>query len=228
MPRRGGHRRRMRPITDVQAERAIWIDFEGTTTDDPSMLGVLWTPERGRRPELTQYVFDDGLALAVGDASQASNHRIVMADMETTLRNLVDLSDEGKRHLVAWSLYDYDAIVELLGSVAVRYRNGKETAKKWRNQRTQLAPHFPEVEFPKQELQRYLDFVGYEVGDEFRSDAATHIRTVRERSATKDSWKNVSAGGKEAWRRLVEHNKHDLYGMRRVVRLAVGLDELES
>jgi hypothetical protein len=226
MPRRGGHRRRMRIMTPAQAERAIWIDFEGTTTEDPSMLGVLWMPERATRPELTQYVFDEGLALATGASPRARGHRIVMADMETTLRNLVDLAEESKRHLVAWSLYDYDVIQGQLGRVAVRYRNAKQTAKDWRNRRTQLAPHLPEVEFPRQELQRYLQFVGYEVDEEFRSDAATQIRTVRERSATQDSWETVSKGGKEAWSRLVEHNKHDLFGMRHVARLAVGLEEL--
>jgi len=42
------------------------------------------------------------------------------------------------------------------------------------------------------------------------------------------SWDDVVAGGKESRRRLIEHNKHDLYGMRPVVRLAVGLDDIQE
>ena len=80
------------------------------------------------------------------------------------------------------------------------------------------------VEFPPNELQRYLELVGYDIPEQLRGEAATHIRYIRERAANKDSWNDVSDGGKEAWRRLVGHNLHDLYGMRRVTRLAVGLD----
>jgi hypothetical protein len=217
-------------MTQRQVDRAIWIDFEGTTTDDPSMLGVLWTPDDAESPQLTQYVFDDGLRLAAEATagSTATNHRIITADLKTTLTELVALSDATKRHLASWSLYDYDALVQQLGPVAVRFRNAKKTASRWRRSRTRLHPNLPAVEFPNQELQRYLEFIGYQVPQDAQSDAASNIRYVRERSASKEAWSEVSAGGKQSWQRLVEHNAHDLYGMRAVIRLAVGLDDLPA
>ena len=214
----------MRRMNAGQVERAIWIDFEGTTTEAPSMLGVLWMPSGESSPRLTQYVFDEGLRLAVEGTAAQFAHEIVMADRMTTLRDLLAQSDETHRHLASWSLHDYNEIVEKLGPIAVRFRNAKVTAKRWRAGRTQLSPDLPVVEFPHQELQRYLEFIGYHVPLEVQGDAATNIRNVRERSAGKSSWEDVSDGGKEAWRRLIEHNIHDLLGMHRVCRIATGFE----
>ena len=47
------------PLTVSEAQRAIYIDFEGTAVDPPSLLGVAWFD--GDKVRFVQYVVEEGL-----------------------------------------------------------------------------------------------------------------------------------------------------------------------
>ena len=48
-----------KPLTVSEAQRAIYIDFEGTAVDPPSLLGVAWFDDDKAR--FVQYVVEEDL-----------------------------------------------------------------------------------------------------------------------------------------------------------------------
>jgi len=91
--------------------------------------------------------------------------------------------------------------------------------------RGSLHPGDEEVVFEQQDLGSYLRFIGYEVPEEVRHGAGTWIANVRERLANADgSYEAMSPGGKRDWQRLLEHNRHDCFGMREVMLMVTAVE----
>ena len=46
-----------KPVTVLEAQRAFYIDFEGTAVDPPSLLGVAW--HDGKKDHFVQHVLEE-------------------------------------------------------------------------------------------------------------------------------------------------------------------------
>ena len=204
-----------RSIKKNRVSQAVYIDFEGRATDEPpSMLGVLY--ECDGTDQFTQFTFDPPLQIASsatgvdGSGEDAS----LAADLEDTLDWLVSFAIREDRTIVSWSKHDDEVIREFApGLSGYPYRNAIASAKKWAGLKDLSRPE-------GNRLQWYLQELGYEVPEEVREGAGTWIKTAQDRIRTHGQWAPVSQKGKAAWRNLVEHNRHDLYGMRYVVEVA--------
>jgi hypothetical protein len=188
------------------------------------LLGVLY--EADGSLVFAQHVFDERLWPAAACFSLESGKGSCVADgLAETLDRLIDLSNRERRHVVSWSTYDRAVIRSWSSHQAFRYRNAIPTARRWRAGRSSLHPGDEEVVFEQQDLGSYLRFIGYEVPEEVRHGAGAWIANVRERLANADgSYEAMSPGGKRDSQRLLEHNRHDCFGMREVMLMATGVE----
>jgi hypothetical protein len=218
-----GRRKRnwLRRLKRPQVERAIFLDFEGTAdpAEPPVLVGVLIG---GAGTQVTQYLLDRSL-----DPLRALTPQIKVWSLGEVVDYLIDLSDKEGRHIVSWSLFDRRMIEKWTAPRrAFRYRSAIPTAKKWRRGRSTLGEGCRDVSFKGQRLQAYLDLIGYPVPAESRKGAAKWIRTARKRlRSAEGEVARLSPGGRQAWLNLVDHNLHDVLGLRAVVRVATGLDQ---
>jgi len=223
-PKSRPRQKRPSPLLENGAERrAIYIDFEGTETDPPTLLGVL-TPD----DEFRQYVFEEDVypaALARGHGKRAGYY-CVLADAGDLLSWLVELVEERDFLLVAWSRRELDAIRDYAISPQVkaiaerRYCDAKALAKSW-HQRIR-----PDLEWKKhpERGKYYLDMMarihGYPIPRPLGpGNTAKRIRDVREQLRRKGGdFTRLTPVAKAKWTKMLHHNYHDCFGMRHVVR----------
>jgi hypothetical protein len=200
-----------------QVERAVYIDFEGTAVEAPSLMGVLIDDE------FVQYVFDPSLEqAAIAKAVERGGTCRFMAAPAVLcdLRRLVEKED---RLVFAWSTHERDAIVELVNDPAEQafwagtLQNAIPLAKAWKKR------HHPDVEFPagprgrsgRNALSRYLDLIGYQVPRiHGPGNSASRIRYVRAALARRGRFEALTTVQKNKWANLLKHNRHDCVGLR--------------
>jgi hypothetical protein len=188
-----------------QAERAIYIDFEGRKGETPALLGVLYAEGRAASPGrlvLRQDVLDESLWPLVGEVQLSSNARY-----ETSVRTLTQAmhdvllrAEAQSRHVVSWSQYERTTILgHDLGArdeiLFLRwYRDGKATARRWR-----VAVH-PDVRFQfdsrrgAHQLTRYLELIDYELPASYGSSRVGEwIRDTRDTLAKRHEFDAFTA-----------------------------------
>jgi hypothetical protein len=206
-----------RPFTRLSAAealRALYIDFEGEKDRPPVLLGV-HRRGRGARPFVQQDVLDEAFA-GLG---------MPVFTLRGAVEKVVRRAERGDRRIVAWSEHELDVVRVLVeedpGLVAcfeARFVNARAVAERWRNRL-----HGGEKPDPGR-LADYLVLVGYTVPTEAAGgDVGEVIRDIRSRRAR---GLPLTAGQRERWDRLLEHNRHDCAGMRRVCLVAT--HELEA
>lgn len=220
-------------LTPVEADRAIYIDFEGTKTDPPSLLGAVFSPGRGRVDQ-TRLVYQvDIIEPALASAVDADLQRcpvlpqVRARSLVSVIGELVGRAEKQKRLLVSWSEREIDAVragglpAELVERFDRCWVNAIPMARRWRR----LA--HPEVEFAwsadggANKLSRYLDLIGYPCDPAGRSvSPAEAIRRVRGGLAHKGTFAALVTTQQQQWVDLIAHNYDDCAGMRAVVRAA--------
>jgi hypothetical protein len=101
-------------------------------------------------------------------------------------------AEHGDRRIVSWSQYDLEVVRTLRDDGGAKATSGR--------------------------LADYLTMIGYPVPEEAApGQVGETIRVVRHRL---ERGLHVTAAQLARWRRLVEHNRHDCAGMRRVCILA--------
>jgi hypothetical protein len=204
------------------AERAIYIDFEGTAVDSPSFLGAAWSD--GDTLYFRQLVLELALWPAAEAKSASVDWFIEPAGWES-VGELRALAEDENRVLIAWSSHE----AEELGSelVPAKHRdwfatnviNGIPIAKRWKR-----ATH-PNVTFAvdpkhpmrgKNQLSRFLELIDYHVPKAYGpGNSAKRIRDVREMLNRKDGdYAKLTPVAKAKWTKALLHNWHDCVGLR--------------
>lgn len=191
-----------------EALRALYIDFEGEKGRPPVLLGV-HRRGRGARPFVQQDVLDEAFSGLAG--------RVL--SLRDAVEKVVRRAERRDRRIVAWSEHELDVVrtlVEEDPSLVVRFEarfvNARAVAERWRNRLHGGAKPDPG------RLADYLALVGYPVPAEAAGgDVGEVIRDIRSRRAR---GLPLTAGQRERWDRLLEHNRHDCAGMRRVCLVA--------
>jgi hypothetical protein len=211
-------------LTQAEAARAVYVDFEGTAVDAPSLLGMAWAD--GDELRFLQLVFEEELWPAARAKSEERGGSCRPATW-TDVSWLRQLSESQDRRVVAWSNHELD---ELSGRAAPEDRdwfaanvvNAIPIAKRWKRQA------HPDVVFtvdPKRvgrgrnRLELYLDLAGYDVPAHLRSgNSAQRIRYVRQMLEGKDGqYETLTATAKSKWTKVLEHNRHDCIGLRELM-----------
>jgi hypothetical protein len=198
------HAHPFKRLSAAEARRALYIDFEGQKDEPPVLLGV-HRHGRGSRPFVHQVVMDQAFA---------SLAEPVMS-LREAVEKVVLRADHGDRRIVSWSEHDLNVVrtlavedPDLVVSFEAHYANARAVAERWRNRL-----HGGDKPEPGR-LADYLALIGYAVPDEaapgFVGETIRALRGRLERGLP------LTPGQRERWDHLVEHNRHDCAGMRRV------------
>jgi len=202
------------------ARRAIYIDFEGTAVDPPSLLGVLVDDE------FVQYVFEPILEPAARAKSTERGGTCVFTTALDTLRSVRRRAEAEDRPVVAWSDRERNAIVELVNNADDRafwertIVNAIPAARRWKNRhhRDLVFPRGPQGRSGRNVLARYVDLVGHRVPRlHGPGDTAARIRFVRAALAKRGTFEALTTVQRNKWANLLQHNRHDCMGLRAVV-----------
>ena len=207
-------------LSEQDALRAIYLDFEGTIADPPSLLGVLYLEDDEQDPEFVQYVHERAFESAFPSRPWCRNLSI-----ESALGEIGQLAREENRILVAGSGRENRAIDQYVDSsdvgdlVAGNLVDARILARKWKRR------FYPEVVFPyvtgqgRHRLAEYMKLVGYHVpASHGPGNTGQRIRYVRRQLVSRcGDFSSITATGKAKWTNLLKHNFHDCAGLRAVL-----------
>ena len=194
-------------LTPIEAERAIYIDFEGTETEPPSFLGAAWADSEGG-VRFVQYVLEPALWPAAEAATGVCGGTMVPADWPdlAELRRIAEAED---RRLIAWSDRERKALVDgVLDEDDRRWfddnvLDAKPLAKRWKRRVR------PEVVFGRDprsrmrgrhRLDRYFGLIGYSVPKILGpGNSAQRIRAVRGQPARRGDYAALTRTVKGKW-----------------------------
>lgn len=195
-----------RKISFRQALNGIYFDFEGRIEEEPVLVGLLYrrTDDGGWGWVVEQFVLDRVFA-AVDAESQGE---CTYVELDELVPRLSAMADERRSPLISWSEYDWQVAKRISGGLAFRYRNALPTVKPWKNKLrdndlVDFEPGQPNS------LANYERMIGYDRPPE-GFDVGDSIAYIRSRNS-------ITPGAQKRWRTILEHNRHDLMGMRDVV-----------
>jgi hypothetical protein len=147
--------------------------------------------------------------------------------LREAVEKVVLRADHGDRRIVSWSEHDLNVVrtlaaedPDLVARFEARYANARAVAERWRNKL-----HGGDKPEPGR-LADYLALIGYPVPDEAAPGSVGEtIRVLRGRL---ERGLALTPAQREHWDHLVEHNRHDCAGMRRVCLRAMGLGSLPA
>ena len=197
-------------VTRNEAERAIYIDFEGFEDASPSLLGILVGES------LEQVVFDHRLSLA------AKAKGLPIERLQECISRLQARSTAESRLIVAYSQHERNVIrnfadIDLTG----QYRDARKILKRWKNRCHRVAP------ISGWGLKDFFAFTNYPRGTYLGERKTTsRLRAVSDMLEKRGSYDLLTPVVKSKWTKLLEHNKIDCIGMRDLILHAAG--ELDS
>ena len=214
-----------KPLTLSEAQRAIYIDFEGTAVDPPSLLGIVWRD--GDEVKFVQYVVEEEL----WPAAEAKSPDHGGECRKATWADLAEIrhrAESERRRVFAWSTHEADVLSEHVPSQADRewfaanVENAILNAKAWKK------INHPDVIFRKDpknpyvgknQLHKYFGLINYDVPKAFGpGNSAQRIRKVREMLKERGGDYSALTGTKKGqWTKALEHNWHDCDGLREVI-----------
>jgi len=202
-------------LSEAEARRALYIDFEGEKDKPPVLLGVLRHRGRGAEPYVLQVVVDSDFEPA-GPSVRGFREAVEIVVLR---------AEHGDRRIVSWSQHDLEVVrrlrgddPELVARFECRYANALGVARLWANR---LHPG----EKPGDgQLVGYLALIGYTVPPD---GGPGHVgETIRALRPGLQGGRPLTQAQQRRWGRLREHNRHDCAGMRAVCLRAT--EELED
>ncbi len=163
------HARPFRHLSEAEALRALYIDFEGEKGEPPILLGV-HRRGRGARPFVQQDVLDEAFAGLAGSC----------LSLHDAVEKVVRRAEHGDRRIVAWTEHELEVVQtlaaedpELVARFEARFVNARAVAERWRNK-------LHDGDRPKPgRLVDYLVLVGYPVpGEAAGGDVGETIRVL--------------------------------------------------
>ena len=202
-----------RRLSAAEALRALYIDFEGEKDKLPILLGVLRRAGKGSTPFVHQDVVDEAFA-SLG---------VPAISLRDAVGKAVLRAEHGDRRIVSWSQHDLEVVrtlrddAMLIARFESRYANALSVAKRWRNKL------YDGAKPASGRLGDYLALIGYPVPEDAApGHVGESIRVLRHRL---ERGLPPTTAQEARWKRLVEHNRHDCAGMRRVcIRATTELD----
>jgi hypothetical protein len=189
-------------LSALEAERAVFIDFEGFEEKSPTFVGV--------RIEniFEQLVFDSDLEQA------AKFHNLAVVNGETFIRSLIEKARIERRRLVGFSSHEKTVIKEFFQlDISDLYADARLMGKFLR--RTALT----HLDKKPKDLTGYLHALGYQKKDSAIKKTTLRIRAVKTMLATKQlkygefAFEKCTPTVKAKWTKVLQHNDDDVNGM---------------
>ena len=178
----------------------MYIDFEGEKNRPPVLLGA---HQQGQA--VFTYLLDE-LFRPFGE---------IQLTLHGAIERIVQRAEARNRRIVAWSEHELKVVRSLgdqdpmlVARFEARFVNALSLSKYWRNK-------LYDCDRPAEgRLADYLALIDYRVPEDgLGGDVGGTIRTIRRTLARGAP---PTEKQRERWRRLVEHNRHDCIGMRRL------------
>jgi hypothetical protein len=216
----------LRRLTAAEARRAIFIDFEGTRKDSPSLLGVYIA---GRR-SFSQTVMEEALYAAASYKSPKISWRVKAARPAEALDKLRRVVESKRLRVFAWTTLEQRTIIKLLKGFPElrefwkgRVENAIPYAKEWKRR------VHPDVKLSRKKgrgpntLENYEKLIGFK-RHTIHGWGLTgkRVRGVRAALAKRGSMKKLTRIQKGYWTNLLTHNKDDCRGMAEVMAVVAG------
>jgi hypothetical protein len=196
---------------------AIYIDFEGSAKDSPTLLGVLISTSG--EETFTQYVLEEDFHRLVPDV----RHPQLLISSLSEILQVLD-REHPTTPVYAWSTHEQTLINEMTSGNPIhdnwsaRVIDAKKIASTW------VRKQFPNHEFKRTSfrgthtLDQYLSFTGYTVphihGPGLTGRRIAALRKALLKDQPVQEW---SRGKKTAWTNLLRHNEHDCRGMKHII-----------
>lgn len=181
-------------ITLAEADRAIYIDFEGFPERAPHWIGVLIDDR------YQSIVLDPELALA------AEAKQLPVMGLEDVVESLLRQSVQEDRYIVGFSYHEKDTILKYAGiDISHRYRDAHKVAKTWANRLRGDKP-------ANWELVTFLKFIGFEYTNYGQTLVTKWLRAVIGMSNKKGSLEACTPTVKAHWSKLLKYNEQDCRG----------------
>ena len=193
-------------ITKQDAERAIYIDFEGFEAREPSLIGV----------SIDSHFEQVILSISLRSAAKAKG--LAIRDGKEYLNELFNLAIKENRKIVAFSSHEKEQCHKWYGlNISQVYVNANLIAKAWYRKTYPL---------PREKitgLKDYLKLIGVYRGDYLGVRQTTQrIKAVEDMLERKGEYELLTRVNKAKWTKLLEHNKIDVEGMKSLVLKTVG------
>jgi hypothetical protein len=189
-------------ITEREAVRAIYVDFEGCKFEAPSLLGYLVD---GR---LEQVVLDRRLTAA------ASFRGLMVLPGAQVMSSLVSRCEREGRVIVGFTQHEPEVALEYFGAdLRPHYRNAHRFAKRFFRR-------LPAGERPVGwSLEEMLVQIGCKRPRAFGpGNSASRLRDVREMLAKRQSYQRLTPVAKAKWTKFLARNAGDVKGTELLVR----------
>lgn len=194
-------------ISPDEAERAIYLDYEGNINAAPALLG--WMDGES----LYGAIVDPAFATCTG------RWRVGHVEVhihEEILSDIVGKAVQESRVIVTWSEHDYRIMHNALKPSLQRqllavYRNAIPTAKQWHRQ-------VKGVPAPDRSLGFFMEVLGYQVPEKYGQGVVGNaLRLIRSQLDGGRVYSEMTSKARESWRQVVKHNMHDLQAMKLLV-----------
>ena len=217
----------LRPLTAGEAKRAVFIDFEGTRKDLPSLLGVYVA---GRK-SFSQTVIEQALYPAALYKSPKISWPVKPAGPAEALDKLRRVVESKRLRVFAWSKLEQRTIIKLLGDFPElrefwkgRVEDAIPYAKAWKRRAHPDAKLSRKKGRGPNTLENYEKLIGFK-RHTIHGWGLTgkRVRGVRAALAKRGSMKKLTRIQKGYWTNLLIHNKDDCRGMAEVMAVTAGM-----
>ncbi len=182
-----------------QAQRGIYIDFEGLRKESPALLGILVDNE------IDQIILDKRLR-KISEAREDCR----FSNLDEEIERLFYIAEKDTRKLIAYSWMEKNLIKKYCSIIRVEeklnefYLDAYAVARKW------------VVDFQEQEkiesmsLKSLSAFLGYPYPTYLgHQQAAARIRYVRDMIQGKERYQDLTPVAKAKWTKLLQYNQLD-------------------
>ena len=219
------------PLTVSEAQRAIYIDFEGFKGKPPTFFGWVWAIGKKASDDhiaCIHDIHDKALQPLVGEVElppeAVGTYEQRPFSVGQSINDLARRADNQDRRIVSWSTYEMIKIAEselspsLLRMFEHNYRDGKVSAKKW----------FKQLDLDTAKgtntLVRYLEQARYPLPDTYGLGQTTkRLKSVLSGIENKGSWPRLLDGQQKNWEGLLVHNFADCHGLRHITKMATAV-----
>lgn len=192
-------------ISREDAARAIYVDFEGFKDQSPCLIGILV------EGTLEQVVLDHRLFAAAGMG------RCRRSSIEAVAGELMARCRSEGRTLVAYSQHERKMFWQHAGvDFFEEYRDARMIANRWWNTCRKGVVRIDNT------LKTYLDAIGYPMPASLGTGNTTaRLKAVIDMLERRRRYAELTPGVKAKWRDLLDYNRHDCRGMKKLVARAV-------
>tara|TARA_B100000676_G_C18075415_1_gene847300 strand:+ start:2686 stop:3369 length:684 start_codon:yes stop_codon:yes gene_type:complete len=186
--------------TIQEANRAIYIDFEGKTDEAPALLGIML------EGQFWQEVLDPRLAMA------AEAKQLRLRDGKEVLQELRTRALEENRRIAAFGTSEADKAKQYFGvelESGISYLNVHWLGKRW--WLDGLAPGGRPPRGQRFSLEEFEKLLGTEKPKHLgRQKATKKLQSILEQCDKKACYADVSRSGKRSWTNLLTYNRLDV------------------